>query len=104
MAKPKKRAKPYRPRPVNRIPHILLGIEASPDRLKKLTAVAKNALLKLHYEAAEEGDYLMLIRTLFVGHRLTKNFEDHDALRAVETHGLTLIIELEERRRRGEPL
>ena len=62
MAKPKKRNKAYRPRPVNRIPHILLGIEASPDRLKKLTAVARNALLKLHYEAAEEGDYLILTR------------------------------------------
>ena len=104
MAKPKKRNKASRPRPVNRIPHILLGIEASPDRLKKLTAVARNALLKLHYEAAEESDYLILTRTLFVGHQLTKNFEDQDALRAVETHGLTLIIELEERSRRGEPL
>ena len=100
MAKTKMRNKAYRPKPVHRIPPILLGIEASTDRLNKLTAVARNALLKLHYEAAEEGDYLMLIS----GHRLTKNFEDHDALRAVETHGLTLIIELEERSRRGEPL
>ena len=60
MAKPKKRNKAYRPRPVNRIPHILLGIEASPDRLKKLTAVARNALLKLHYEAAEVHNDLSL--------------------------------------------
>ena len=104
MAKTKMRNKAYRPKPVHRIPPILLGIEASTDRLNKLTAFARNALLKLHYEAAEEGDYLILTRTLFVGHRLTKNFEDQDALRAVETHGLTLIIELEERSRRGEPL
>ena len=104
MAKTKMRNKAYRPKPVHRIPPILLGIEASTDRLNKLTAVARNALLKLHYEAAEEGDYLILTRTVFVGHRLTKNFEDQDALRAVETHGLTLIIELEERSRRGEPL
>ena len=104
MAKTKMRNKAYRPKPVHRIPPILLGIEASTDRLNKLTAFARNALLKLHYEAAEEGDYLILTRTLFVGHRLTKNFEDHDALRAVETHGLTLLIELEERSWRGEPL
>lgn len=73
MAKTKMRNKAYRPKPVHRIPPILLGIEASSDRLNKLTAVARNALLKLHYEAAEEGDYLILTRTLFVGHRLTKN-------------------------------
>ena len=60
MAKTKMRNKAYRPKPVHRIPPILIGIEASTDRLNKLTAVARNALLKLHYEAAEEGDYLIL--------------------------------------------
>ena len=85
MSKPKskKQRKAYKPKAVNQIPTILLGLEASEDRVKKLANVARSALLKLHYEAATEEDYYVLIQSLFVGYRLSQQFEERDALREI---------------------
>lgn len=107
MAKPKpkpKRKKAYKPKPVHRLPTIMLNLEAPQARIDKLTSVARQALLKLYYEAAEEADYFILTRALFVGHRLSKNFEEQDSLRQLETTGVITIIELEQRQLRGEVL
>lgn len=80
------------------------SLEAPQARIDKLTSVARQALLKLYYEAAEEADYFILTRSLFVGHRLSKNFEEQDSLRELETTGVITIIELEQRQLRGEVL
>ena len=105
MAKPKpKRKKAYKPKPVHRLPTIMLNLEAPQARIDKLTSVARQALLKLYYEAAEEADYYILTRVLFVGHRLSKNFEEQDSLRELETTGVITIVELEQRQLRGEVL
>lgn len=105
VAKPKpKRKKAYKPKPVHRLPTIMLNLEAPQARIDKLTSVARQALLKLYYEAAEEADYFILTRALFVGHRLSKNFEEQDSLRELETTGVITIVELEQRQLRGEVL
>ena len=105
VAKPKpKRKKAYKPKPVHRLPTIMLNLEAPQARIDKLTSVARQALLKLYYEAAEEADYYILTRVLFVGHRLSKNFEEQDSLRELETTGVITIVELEQRQLRGEVL
>ena len=105
MAKQKpKRKKAYKPRPVQRLPMIMLNLEAPQSRIDRLLSVARQGLLKLHYEAADEDDYFILTRALFIGHRLSKNFESQDSLREMETSGIVTIIELEQRQARGEVL
>ena len=105
MAKQKpKRKKAYKPRPVQRLPMIMLNLEAPQSRIDRLLSVARQGLLKLHYEAADEDDYFILTRALFIGHRLSKNFESQDSLREMETSGIVTIIELEQRQTRGEVL